>query len=59
LPTASHAGPDQPAQDQDDLTAAEATTQRNTENIALQQDRPHSENLQKLAKRGHGRALPK
>jgi len=56
---ASDSGPDQPVQDQVELIDPQATTQRNKESVALQQDHSPPENLQTLARRGHGRALPK
>jgi hypothetical protein len=56
---ASGAGTVQPAQDQDELIGSEATTQRSTGVAALQQEHSRAESLQALARRGHGRALPK
>lgn len=55
---ASDGDADQPAQEQDELISRQATTQRSTDAAALQQEHSRSENLQKLARRGHGRALP-
>ena len=56
---ASDAGPDQPAQDQVELIGPKVTTQRNTDSAASQQEHSPPENLHTLARRGHGRALPK
>jgi len=53
------ASPDQPSQDQVELIDPEATTQRNTDSVASQQEHSPPENLHTLARRGHGRALPK
>jgi hypothetical protein len=47
-----------PGGDQDEVIANEATTQRNKESVAPQQEQQPRENLQTLAKRGHGGALP-
>jgi hypothetical protein len=47
------------ASDQDELIAPQATTQRNKDFAASQQKHSQTENLQTLARRGHGRALPK
>ena len=58
-PDSSGTALDHPVEDQDELIAPEATTQRNKESIATQQERSPTENLQTLARRGHGRALPK
>lgn len=58
-PTTTADASDQPAQAQDELISPEATTQRNKESIAPQQEHSPPENLQTLARRGHGRALPK
>jgi uncharacterized protein DUF3306 len=55
----SDAGLDHPAQDQDELISPEATTHRNKESVASQQKHSQPENMQTLAWRGHGRALPK
>jgi hypothetical protein len=49
---------DDPAAVQDELIDAEATTRRNEESAAPQQKHSPRENLQTLARRGHGRALP-
>jgi Protein of unknown function (DUF3306) len=54
----SGAGADYPAHDQDEVISDQATTQRNKDSVALQQEHSRSENLQTLARRGHGRALP-
>jgi Protein of unknown function (DUF3306) len=56
---ASDAGTDQAAQAQDELIGSEATTQRSTDSVASQQEHSSPENLHTLARRGHGRALPK
>jgi hypothetical protein len=53
------AGLDDPAPAQDELINAEAITQRSKEFVATQQKHSQPENLQTLARRGHGRALPK
>ena len=53
------AGLDDPAPAQDELIDAEAITQRSKESVATQQKHSQPENLQTLARRGHGRALPK
>ncbi len=53
------AGLDHPVPAQDELIGVEATTQRNKESAASQQKHSPPENLQTLARRGHGRALPK
>lgn len=53
------AGLDHPLPAQDELISAEATTQRSKESVATQQKHSQPENLQTLARRGHGRALPK
>ena len=53
------AGTDQPGPDQDEVMAAEETEQRNKVYAASQQQHSQPENLQTLARRGHGRALPK
>jgi Protein of unknown function (DUF3306) len=53
------AGTDQPAPDQDEVIAAEETEQRNKVSAASQQQHSQPEDLQTLARRGHGRALPK
>lgn len=45
--------------DQDELIGKEATTRRNIDDAAPQQDHSAPSNLQTLARRGHGRALPK
>jgi uncharacterized protein DUF3306 len=55
----SGAGADQPLPDQDEVIAAEETAPGNKVHVASQQQHSHSENLQTLARRGHGRALPK
>jgi len=47
------------AQNQVELISPEATTQRNADNAASQQEHSSQENLQTIARRGHGRALPK
>jgi hypothetical protein len=44
---------------QDELIAEEAIAQRNKGSAATQQQHSQSENLQTLARRGHGGALPK
>ena len=56
---AAAASLDHPAVTQDELIDGEATTQRNNESAASQQEHSQPENLQTLARRGHGRALPK
>lgn len=56
---AAGAGSDRSAPAQDELIDGEATAQRNKEFIASQQKHSQPENLQTLARRGHGRALPK
>jgi len=56
---AHDAGLDHPAPVQDELIGDEATTQRSKESIAMQQKHSPPEDLQTLARRGHGRALPK
>ena len=56
---AAGAGTDQLAQNQVELISAEATTQRNADNAASQQEHSSQENLQTIVRRGHGRALPK
>jgi Protein of unknown function (DUF3306) len=53
------AGLEQPRQVQDELTPDQATTRRNKVSAASQQEHSPSENLQTLAGRGHGRALPR
>jgi uncharacterized protein DUF3306 len=50
---------DNAASDQDELISPQATTQRNKDFAASQQKHSPAENLQTLARRGHGRALPK
>jgi Protein of unknown function (DUF3306) len=55
----SGAGIEQPPCDQDEVTEAEATSHRNEDDAASQQEHSKPENLQTLARRGHGRALPK
>ena len=50
---------DQAVPHQDELIAPEAKMQRNKDSAALQQQHSQSENVQTLARRGHGRALPK
>jgi hypothetical protein len=50
---------DQTAPPQGELIADQATTQRNKESAATQQQHSRLENLQTLAGRGHGGALPK
>lgn len=52
-------GVDHAGQDQDELIGSEATTQRNKDHAASQQEHSPAENLQTLARRGHGGALPK
>ncbi|MBX9775384.1 MAG: DUF3306 domain-containing protein [Xanthobacteraceae bacterium] len=52
-------GADQVAPPQDELMTDKAKAQRNKDYAAAQQQHSESENLQKLARRGHGRALPK
>ena len=54
----SGVGGDQPVQDQDEVITTQATSRRNKDHVALQQEQSQSENLQTLAKRSHGRALP-
>jgi hypothetical protein len=56
---ATDSGVDHPAPDQDELIGTEATSQRNKDSAASQQKHSQTENLQTLARRGHGRALPK
>lgn len=56
---AAEGGLDHPAAAQDELIGGEATTQRSKESVASQQKHSQPENLQTLAARGHGRALPK
>ena len=58
-PDSSGTALDHPVEDQDELIAPEATTQRNKEPVAMQQEHSPAENLQTIARRGHGRALPK
>jgi Protein of unknown function (DUF3306) len=63
-PTSSAAGErdairDQAAPPQDELITDQATTQRNKDSAAPQQQHSQPENLQTLARRGHGGALPK
>ena len=55
----SDAGQDQPAPHQGEVITAEATTQRSKESVAAQQKHSPPEDLQTLARRNHGRALPK
>jgi hypothetical protein len=50
---------DQPSHDQDEVTADQASTHRNKDYIAAQQEHSPSEDLHTFARRGHGRALPK
>jgi hypothetical protein len=50
--------PVQAAAPQDELITDQATTQRNKDSAASQQQHSHPENLQTLARRGHGGALP-
>jgi hypothetical protein len=50
---------EQAATPQDELIGDQATTQRSKDSAAPQQQHSHSENLQTLARRGHGGALPK
>lgn len=50
---------DHPSRAQDELISAKATTHRNKDSAAPQQEQSHSENLPTLARRGHGRALPR
>jgi hypothetical protein len=52
------AGADYPARDQDEVISEQAATQRNNDSAALQQEQSRSEDLQTLARRGHGGALP-
>lgn len=54
----SGAGADYPARDQDEVISEQAATQRNNDSAALQQEQSRSEDLQTLARRGHGGALP-
>lgn len=44
--------------DQDEVIAGSTITHCNKDVAALQQEQPNMENLQRLAKRGHGGALP-
>jgi hypothetical protein len=55
----SDAATDQPPPHQDELIADKEEEQRREEPAALQQEHSSPENLQTLARRGHGRALPK
>lgn len=55
--TAGPASDHSPA-DQDKLMGDKATTPRTTQYVALQQEHLQTENLQILARRAHGRALP-
>src|SRR5262245_44748401 len=48
---------DHAAQDQDELIPAQPTPHRSKDPAAPQQERPKVENLQTVARRGHGRAL--
>jgi hypothetical protein len=50
---------EQAAGDQDELISREAAMQRNNQHDASQHKHSLSENLQTLARRSHGRALPK
>jgi hypothetical protein len=50
---------DQPDRDQDEVTADQASMQRNKDSTATQQKHSPREDLHAFAKRGHGRALPK
>lgn len=50
---------DEPAATQDELMDHKTIAQRNAADIAPQQKHSPAENLQTLARRGHGRALPK
>jgi len=52
-------GTDQQRRDQDEVIAAEETAQCDKASAASQQQHSQSENLQTLARRGRGRALPK
>ena len=56
---ATDASADHPAAAQDELIGDKASTQRSKDSAASQQKHSRSENLQTLARRGHGRALPK
>jgi hypothetical protein len=55
----SGADTDQPRRDQDEVIATEETAQCDKRSAAAQQQHSQSENLQTLARRGRGRALPK
>jgi len=55
----SGAGTDQSQRDQDEVIAAEETTECDKESAAAQQQHSQPEKLQTLARVGHGRALPK
>ena len=55
----SGAGADEPRHDQDEVIADKATAWRNEDSTASQQQHSQPENLQTLARRSHGRALPK
>lgn len=62
IPTLSderEAGRDKAAPPQDELIAHKATSQCNNDCAAPQQQNSSAENLQTLARRGHGGALPK
>ena len=55
---ASDDGPEIPAHYQDELIEDKATQHRNVESAASQQEQSQPQNVQTLARRGHGGALP-